>query len=137
MDMNSPSSWKKRGQDSCHACSVEDVAFLLEHIPAADYGDLHWIIFRQSKCKEKILSSIWGSLVYSYRFEHSYTPAVLLEACDLSGKVRRSRCLMIDHQKEFERLHQDGHDPRGGSVFWNAGATPKAVRIAAALCASQ
>jgi hypothetical protein len=119
---------EKTRADSFHACSVEDVAFLLEHIPAADYGDLRWIIFRQPKRKEDMLCPVWGRLIYSYEFEHSYAPAVLLEARDLSGKVRRSRRLTVDDQKDFERLQRDGLAFTADKRGYQAPLTREAVR---------
>ncbi|MDR3159251.1 MAG: hypothetical protein LBU11_09665 [Zoogloeaceae bacterium] len=97
--------------DCRHACSVEDVAYMLEHIPVADYGDLHLIVFRQPKRKEKILSPVWGRLIFTYTFEqHDYAPAVILEAFSLSGSVRRSRRLSVEERHELERLQGDGLD---------------------------
>jgi hypothetical protein len=108
---------EKTRADCRHACSVEDVVFLLARIPAADYGDLRLIVFRQPKRKENILSPVWGRLSYAYPFERRVGPAVLLEAFPLSGSVWRPRRLDIDDRDEFERLREDGHvfiaDKRG------------------------
>ncbi|MDR1935071.1 MAG: hypothetical protein LBS49_05755, partial [Candidatus Accumulibacter sp.] len=93
----------------CHACSIEDVVFMLEQIPAADYGDLRLIVFRQPKHKEGILSPVWGWLCYEYQFENTCAPAVILEAFNLAEYLTHSRKLSIDARDEFDRLQQDGH----------------------------
>lgn len=94
---------------SAHACSIDDVAGILSHIPVADYGELKLIIFRQPKRKEELLSPVWGRLIYSYEFEGSYHPAVIIEACCYPGKVRWTKKLCHDDQQELARLREDGH----------------------------
>lgn len=94
---------------SMHPCSVEDIVRIIEQIPSKDYGDLKFIILRQPKRKEEILSSVWGRLIYSYEFENEYFPAIILEAVDINKKLVWSKKQKIDDQKEFERLKNDGH----------------------------
>jgi hypothetical protein len=95
--------------DCYHACTVDDVAFMLAHIPSSDYGDLRLIVFRQPKRKEEILSSAWGRLVYSYEFEGDLVPAILLEAINREWVLKWPKNLSVDKRNEFERLQQDGH----------------------------
>jgi len=95
---------------SCvHACSVMDVERIIENISATDYGDLKWIIFRQPKRKEQILSLVWGRLIYSYEFEDNYDTAIILEAVDCTKKISWNKSQTPDDQREFERLKNDGH----------------------------
>jgi hypothetical protein len=95
-------------EDCYHACTVDDVAFMLFHIPPADYGDLRLIVFRQPKRKEEILFAAWGSLAYAYEFEGGYGPAILLEAIHRKEGVKWSKSMSVDKRNEFERLQQDG-----------------------------
>lgn len=53
---------------------------MITHIPSEDYGDLRFIILRQPKRKEEIISPVWGRLIYSFEFEHEYAPAIILDA---------------------------------------------------------
>lgn len=94
---------------SRHACSVADIETIIQQIPKEDYGDLKFIVLRQPKRKEEILSLTWGRLLYAYEFENEFSPAIILDAVDLTKKIKWSNKLSIDDQKEIERLIEDGH----------------------------
>lgn len=94
---------------SQHACSVNDISKIIENIPSYDYGNLKLIILRQPKRKEKILSPVWGRLVYSYEFESDYYPAIIIEAIDFSSKFKWTKKLSVESQQELARLREDGH----------------------------
>ncbi|GHU29913.1 hypothetical protein AGMMS50256_15760 [Betaproteobacteria bacterium] len=111
-----------------HACSVADVAFMLAHIPAEDYGDLRYIVFRQPKRKEEILSSVWGRLRYSYEFEGICKPAVVLEALSFPGQLRWKKSLTIEDRNELERLKKDGHVFVADKKGYTSSLTPETVR---------
>lgn len=96
-------------EHSVHSCSLNDIQKIIEQIPPEDYGDLKFIILRQPKRKEEILSPVWGRLIYSYEFENEYFPAVILDAIDLEKKMLWPKKQTIEDQKEFERLKTDGH----------------------------
>ncbi|WP_196890165.1 hypothetical protein [Aureivirga sp. CE67] len=96
-------------KDSVHACSIKDISEIIKNIPKTDYGDLRLIILRQPKRKEEIKSSVWGRLIYFYEFENDFYPAVILEAQSSDKKIKWSKKLRIDDQKELERLKEDGH----------------------------
>lgn len=94
---------------SAHACSVSDVENMITHIPVSDYGGLKFIVFRQPKRKEEILSPVWERLIYAYEFENEFYPAVILEAANYKKKIHWARSLLPDDQAEFELLKADGH----------------------------
>lgn len=94
---------------SQHACSVKDVENMIKHIPPADYGLVKFIVFRQPKRKEEIISPVWGRAIYSYEFENDFYPAIILEAADYSKNIRWEKNLSIEAQAELERLKADGH----------------------------
>lgn len=96
-------------ENSFHSCSVEDLEKIIEHIPKEDYGDLKFIILRQPKRKEEIISPVWGRLIYSFEFEKEYFPAIILDSIDLNKKLIWSKKLTVEDQKEFIRLKEDGH----------------------------
>jgi len=95
--------------DSFHSCTINDCAELLRHIPPSDYGRLKLVIFRQPKRKEEILNSVWGRLVYSYKFEGEYLPAVILESINPNKILKWPKSQTPDGLKELTRLKMDGH----------------------------
>ena len=95
---------------SVHSCSIEDIQTIIEQIPESDYGDLKFIVFRQPKRKEEILSPVWGRLIYIYEFEDEYLPAIIIDAIDLTKKLKLSNKLTLEQKKELERLKNDGHE---------------------------
>ncbi|UOO88416.1 hypothetical protein LVJ82_13165 [Vitreoscilla massiliensis] len=112
----------------CHVCSVADVVYILSHLPASDYGELKWVIFRQPKRKEVILEPVWGRLLYSYEFEGAYFPAIILEAVDLNSSIRWRRKLVLDDQVEMQRLIADGHEFTADKRGLRANMTAKYAR---------
>ena len=93
-----------------HACTVDDLAEMIRHIPPADYGDLNLIVLRQPKRKEEKLASVWGRLIYWYEFEGDFRPAVIIEATDCKRTFKWTKKLSVDDQKELKRLKKDGHE---------------------------
>jgi len=91
--------------DSNHSCTINDCAEILRHIPPSDYGRLKLVIFRQPKRKEE-----WGRLVYSYKFEETYQPAIILESINPNKTLKWPKSQTPDGQKELERLKIDGHE---------------------------
>lgn len=96
-------------ENSVHPCSINDIEKLIQNISAEDYGELKFIVRRQPKRKEEIISPVWGRLIYSYEFENNYYPAIILDAIDLTKKFKWTKKQSIEDQKEFERLKNDGH----------------------------
>lgn len=92
-----------------HACSIEDVATIIGFIPVKDYGALKTIVFRQPKRKEELLNPVWGRLIYSYNFENDYYPAIIIDAVDLTKKLKWSVKLDPEDTLELVRLKADGH----------------------------
>jgi hypothetical protein len=101
---------EKTKKDWFHACTVEDLEMILQHIPSAYYGDLRTIVLRQPKRTEEIFSPVWGRLVFYYEFESERFPTIILESVKSGSKIRWSRKIDIDRQKEFERLRNDGFE---------------------------
>lgn len=106
--------------DSQHACSIEDVARVLEFIPPADLEGLDLIVFRQPKRKEWILSSVWGRLIYCYEFEKRLCPAIILEAVDYTEKIRWKKRFSVDDRRELQCLIEDGHPIIDTGRFYEA-----------------
>ncbi|MEJ5050505.1 hypothetical protein WH221_11735 [Chryseobacterium culicis] len=100
---------EKLRKNSIHSCSINDIERVIENLPIEDYGELKYIILRQPKRKEEILSPVWGRLIYSYDFENEYFPAIILDAIDLEKQLFWPKKQTIEDQQEFERLKTDGH----------------------------
>lgn len=115
-------------KNSFHACTISDIEFILEQIPKEDFGKLTLIVLRQPKRKEEILRSVWGRLCYSFEFEGDYYPAIIIEAMDVDRKMKWSRKLTLDDQKEIERLKNDGHEISLGKRYYEADYTFDAIR---------
>ncbi len=100
---------EKTRENSVHTCSINDIVKVISNIPVEDYGDLKFIVLRQPKRKEQIISSVWGRLIYLYEFEKEDFPAIILESIDKDSRLIWSKKLSVDERKEFERLKNDGH----------------------------
>lgn len=85
--------------NSVHVCSVNDLERIIENIPIDDYGDLKFIILRQPKRKEQIISSVWGRLIYFYEFEKEDFPAIILESIDKESRLIWRKKLSVDERK--------------------------------------
>lgn len=98
-----------------HACSVEDVLFMLSHIPSTDWVGLSTFVFRQSTRKTRIINPAWGRLYYLAEFTFSPRrgrwngPAIFLEACKVSDIFKWPISLGREDRNELERLRADGH----------------------------
>lgn len=92
-----------------HACTVDDVARVLEMTPVAHFEAIELIVLRQPKRKEQILSPCWGRLVYWADIGELSGPAIYLEAQDISRPLKWSKSLTPDRGLELDRLRQDGH----------------------------
>ncbi len=99
-------------RDACHACTVDDIAYLLGQLPAADLSHLELIVLRQPKRKQEVLNSVWGRAVFFVEIGAYRGPAIILEAQTLAQPVRWRKSLTPDGQAELERLRLDGHNIR-------------------------
>ena len=98
-----------------HACSVEDVATMLSHVPESDWAGLSIVVLRQPTRKQRVLAPAWGRLIYFAELGRAGStpittgPAVLLEAVNPDAKLEWSTSLQPDMVAELERLRSDGH----------------------------
>lgn len=96
--------------DSCHACTIDDIAHVLKHVPSSDFFGIDFIILRQPKRKEEIINPVWGRIAYFAEIGAYKGRAIFLEALNPSKPVRWSKSLTPDEQQELERLRADGHE---------------------------
>ncbi len=91
-----------------YSCTPADVEHILNHLPAEDLAEFGMVIFRQPKKKERILSPVWGRLIYSVEFKNDYYPAIILEALPDTGEYSFPKKQTPEDKKEFELLQADG-----------------------------
>lgn len=110
--------------DFFHACTVDDVSKLLNHVPAEDWEGLDVFVLRQPTRKQEIDSPCWGRLAYHADLGQPAKPliasgaVIFLEAQRTNKVTRWSASLDPDDQAELERLISDGHTiTRQGSRF--------------------
>ncbi|MGE0132879.1 MAG: hypothetical protein AB7U82_32775 [Blastocatellales bacterium] len=96
--------------DSCHACTVDDIARVLQYVPSTDFEGIDFIVLRQPKRKEEIINPVWGRIAYFAEIGAHQGRAIFLEALNPSKTIRWSKSLTPDRQQELERLRADGHE---------------------------
>jgi hypothetical protein len=95
--------------DCYHACTVDDIAYLLRFVPATDLHGIELIVLRQPKRKEEILAGAWGRWASYVVIDDYRGSAIFLESVDIAKPMRWSKSLAPEGQKELERLRGDGH----------------------------
>ncbi|GGL47992.1 hypothetical protein GCM10010983_51720 [Caulobacter rhizosphaerae] len=117
-----------------HACSVADIARVLENLPRTDWEDLAAIVLRQPTRKARLLSPVWGRFAYSadlgLRRRSSFCtgPMVFIEAVDPTRPIEWSGALGPDGQAELARLAEDGHEVEQAGSRWIVSPSLEAVR---------
>src|SRR5262245_7573976 len=96
--------------DSCHACTIDDIARVLQHAPSSDFQGIDFIVLRQPKRKEEIINPVWGRIAYYAEIGAHQGRAIILEALNPCKPIRWSKSLTPDEQQELERLRGDGHE---------------------------
>lgn len=98
-----------------HACTVDDVQFMLSYVPAADWVGLKTFVLRQPSRKSRMLNPVWGRLFYHADLAFSGSnnvksgPALFLEACQIDRPIKWSTSLDRETGDELDRLRADGH----------------------------
>ena len=92
-----------------HASTPEDITAVLELIPSEHLRDIQLIVLRQPKRKERIISSVWGRLVYWSEIQGYSGPAIHLDAQIPGSMMKWSKSLSPDQTIELNRLLEDGH----------------------------
>jgi hypothetical protein len=98
-----------------HACTVDDILFVLDQLPVTDWQGINTFVFRQPTHKQRLIAPVWGRLFFTADFGSSFKtrgiigPAISLEAVDPEKILRWSTSLDPDDLAELERLRSDGH----------------------------
>jgi len=96
--------------DSCHACTIDDIARVLQHAPSSDFQGIDFIVLRQPKRKEEIINPVWGRIDFFAEIGAHQGRAIIIEALNPSKPIRWSKSLTPDGRQELERLRGDGHE---------------------------
>jgi hypothetical protein len=93
--------------DSVYACTVDDIATLLNCVPKVHVFGIQGVILRQPKRKEELLSPAWGRLGYAVEVGPISGAAIVVESCPLPLTVKWSTRLDPPRQQELDRLLQE------------------------------
>lgn len=96
--------------DCYHACTVDDIAHLLQYIPPSDLEGIELIVLRQPKRKEEILNPLWGRVAFYVEIGGHRGRAIFIEAANLTKPMRWSKSLIPNYEIELDRLKTDGHE---------------------------
>jgi hypothetical protein len=96
--------------DSCHACTVDDIARVLQQAPSSDFFGIDFIVLRQPKRKEEIINPVWGRIAFYAEIGAHQGRAIFIDAVTPSRPMRWSKSLTPDRQQELDRLRGDGHE---------------------------
>ncbi len=110
-------------QDCFHACTIDDIASLLNLLPKRhinnykDIEGIQGIVLRQPTRKEQSLSPVWARLGYGVDVGGVIGPVVFIEAQQLPLAVHWGTSISPSDQKELDRLvaaaDQVEHSRRG------------------------
>jgi hypothetical protein len=111
-----------------HTCSVNDLAFLIEHLDPQYFNGLSTIVLRQPKRKEELLSSVWGRLAYEFDFPGVKGAAIILEAFHTKDTLKWPKRLSVQQQYEIKLLADDGHEVEEHPRCYLFKTTPTSTR---------
>ncbi len=95
-------------KDFYYSFSPEEAQQILNNLPEEDLIGLGYLIFRQPKRKELILSRAWGRLIYSFEFQNVRSPAIIMEAIENTLTLSFPKKQSVELNLEFELLKKDG-----------------------------
>lgn len=97
-------------KDTCHACTIDDICFVLKHLPEKDLEGISYILLRQPNHKEELLCPVWGKYFYYITLgQYQDGAAVALETYNYKKSLFWPNSLTPDDADEVERLKLDGH----------------------------
>ena len=91
-------------KDFYYSFSPEEAQQILNNLPEEDLIGLGYLIFRQPKRKELILSRAWGRLIYSFEFQNVRLPAIIMEAIENTVTLSFPKKQSVELNLEFELL---------------------------------
>lgn len=112
---------------SFHACTVDDVCRILDHVPPGHLNALDLVVLRQPTRKQELLRPVWGRLAYHATIGRHAGTAIFLEAQQGQPFVWPAS-LDPEDAAELERLRADGHVVTRERRGWRIAPTPRSIR---------
>lgn len=119
---------EKTRKPNVHACSVEEIARVLDCIPTDDLKGIEFVVLRQPKRKEEILSPVWGRYHPYSEFDGRFGGVIILEAMDLGRVLRWRKPQDAFWLEELEQLRNEGHEITETRKHFEIRSTLAAVR---------
>lgn len=97
-------------RDCFHACTVDDLATLLNLLPKRhvnnykDIDGIQGVVLRQPTRKEQTLRSVWARLGYGVQVSGVVGPVVFIEAQPIPFMLRWGKSFSPTDQRELDRL---------------------------------
>ena len=111
-----------------HPCTVDDIAQLLNGLPADERNALGMVVLRQPTRKQRVLRPVWGRAVFAFRPpQGADAPAVVLDAQSLAP-LRWPNSLVVEDAQELDRLRADGHSVQPDRRGLRIAVTPQSMR---------
>jgi hypothetical protein len=111
-----------------HACTPDDIARILELLPQNHIEGIDLIVLRQPKRKERILSPVWGRLLYWTEIQQYSGVAIHIEAQAVDDTLYWGKSLDPDDSQELERLEEDGHQVIAEARLYVIQMTAESIR---------
>ena len=100
-----------------YPCTVDDVIYLLSHVPKEFTENLDFFVFRHPTCKQRLLRSCWGRIVYFADLANQlHSPilgdsgtAIYIESCKPAQTWKWQKSNTPRAHEELNRLREDGH----------------------------
>ncbi len=89
--------------------TVDDLLQIVAEVPKREREDITAFVFRQPKRKERIFSNTWGRLAYFAEFGEYGGPSVIIESQPEKTEFKTTKHVTPDHQKELDKLEEEGH----------------------------
>lgn len=120
---------EKTKRDFIHTSTIDDITFVLSHVPINDLSGIELIVLRQTKRKEEILDGCWGRLAYFATIDKHEGATIFLEAFNLSKTtIKWEKSLTPDKAKELDRLKEDGYNIVNNRKHYVIGFSLESVR---------
>jgi len=111
-----------------HACTIDDICYLLSLAPKGDIAGVDLVILRQPTRKQQGLRPVWGRLAYYAETGRHSGRAIFLEAQQPGVPFRWPRSLTPEGLAEFDRLRADGHEIEEDRRAFNIKPTMESIR---------
>jgi hypothetical protein len=111
-----------------HCCTVPDVVRVLSMLEEKHFAGIDFVVFRQPKRKERILSSCWGRLTYWSDICGISGSGIFLESQKVTEAIKWKASLNPEKEKEMELLKEEGHVFERKNATFHIHSTLESIR---------